>query len=102
MIERFRIEKENMLLPQFQWTNTFPRCFVFSRTTFEEILADPGCKFIQIFPAMDIQNRVSFIVAGAATDDGLLAEEGRQRRDDDEGELRRLLRGADERAPRPV
>ena len=74
MIERFRIEKENMLLPQFQWTNTFPRCVVFSRSTFEEILADPGCKFIQIFPAMDIHNRVSFIAAGAATDDGLLPE----------------------------
>lgn len=74
MIERFRVEKENMLLPQFQWTNTFPHCVVFSRTTFEEILADPGCQFIQIFPAMDMHRRVSFIVAGAATNDGVLAE----------------------------
>jgi len=74
MIERFRVEKENMLLPQFQWTNTFPHCVVFTRATFEKILTAPGCEFIQIFPAMDMNNRVSFIVAGAATNDGALAE----------------------------
>lgn len=58
----YRNQKENILAPAFQNTNTLPICETFHRSDIDTILAKPSCHALRIYLGMDESLQVRLIL----------------------------------------
>lgn len=60
----YRIEKENILIPEQRGKDILPICETFEVAPFLSVLSQPGCVRIRIYYSMDPDKKIHAIVVG--------------------------------------
>lgn len=88
MTNRYRAQKERILMPELQGKNLLPVSETFDRAAFDRLLAQPGCTGLRIYYGMDetlqvhaiavsVNDKNEDILPTAITPDGEIVEEGK-------------------------
>jgi hypothetical protein len=73
MTALYRIEKEEILLPEYREKNVLAISETFSRKSIEDLLAKEGCEKMRIYYGMDSELKVhAILVAVNANDEDIL------------------------------
>jgi len=64
MTALYRLEKENILAPEFKGQNILPICETFDRIAFDALLGEAGCTAVRIYYGMSDDQKIHAVVVG--------------------------------------
>jgi hypothetical protein len=86
MTALYRSQKENILAPSFQNRKILPVCETFNRVDIDTIMEKDGCEALRVYPGMDENLKVRFILVPVNEDNEDILPAQQQNVSDDPGD----------------